>query len=59
MVAAGEVGEARRLGGGLLFFRMGHVFGLQGQEASCFFKPFFVKYFNCREHPGSLHSDKI
>jgi hypothetical protein len=41
MVASGEVGEVRRRGGGLLFFRMGHVFGLQG-EARCFLDDFFL-----------------
>jgi hypothetical protein len=51
MVAAGEVGKARQQGG--LFFRIGHVFGLRGQEARCFLKAFFVKY-TCS--PGSKSS---
>jgi hypothetical protein len=29
------------VGEGLLFFRMGHVLGLRGQEAMCFLKVYF------------------
>jgi hypothetical protein len=41
--ADGGGGGGRRskaVGEGLLFFRMGHVSGLQGQEARCFLKAF-------------------
>jgi hypothetical protein len=34
--------QSEATGGGLLFFRMGHVFGLQGQEARCFLKTFLL-----------------
>jgi hypothetical protein len=33
--------QSKAAGGGLWFFRMGHVFGLHGQEARCFLKAFF------------------
>jgi hypothetical protein len=45
MVAAGEVGEASEaVGERLLFFRMGHVLGLQGQEASVTKLEYFGTY---------------
>jgi hypothetical protein len=33
--------RSKAVGEGLLFFRMGHILGLQGQEARCFLKAFF------------------
>ncbi len=42
MVVAGAVGKARQRGGASLFFRMGHVLGLQGQEARHFLKAFLL-----------------
>jgi hypothetical protein len=53
MVATGEVGKARWRGGGvLLFFRMGHVFGLQGQEARCFLKAFLLSILTAENTQG-------
>jgi hypothetical protein len=34
--------QIKAAGWGLLFFRMGHDFGLQGQEARCFLKAFLL-----------------
>jgi hypothetical protein len=33
--------RSKAVGGGLLFFRMSHILGLQGQEARCSLKAFF------------------
>jgi hypothetical protein len=54
----GEVSKARGQGG-IVIFRMGHVLGYNIRRQGVFSKLFFVKYyFNCREHPGSLRSDR-
>ncbi len=56
MVAVGEVGEGKAAGGGLLFFRIGHVvccLGSKVKRQSVSLHTFFVKYFHSKEQPGS------
>jgi hypothetical protein len=56
-VAAGEVGKDEAVGGGLLFFRIGHVVCCLESKVRwlCVSQhSFFVKYFYSKEHPGSL-----
>ncbi len=61
MVAAGEVGKDKAVVGGIvILFRMGHdvfVGSKVRRLHRCIVVAFFVKYFDCKEHPGSICSD--
>ncbi len=57
MAAAGEVGKDEAAGGGLLFFRIGHVIcclGSKVRRRCVSLHSYFVKYFYSKEQPGSL-----
>jgi hypothetical protein len=58
MVAVGEVGKARRRGGDCYFLGWAMFWGSEVRRRGAFSMLFFAKYFTCREHPGSLRSDR-